>query len=810
MAAVNGVASYGAMGPFGMMPGANGGVLVPGLMGEVCRDYLYGKCAKAPPEVCVLAHPPVQQLQAAMASSTSMAMGGLSNMPMGPSAAAMAAAQVPLRPGRPLSLFTIVAATLPLLDAAMRVAPRCALRGKAAVHVALALGVRLSPGPSLCAVCLYLALPAVSLAPGERRLVCLAARWHSPTPRCLQPPKRRGCASAQAQTLAVGAGLAVVLRSIIAAQAFQAAQAQQLKLQGDKKDDEVCCVHRHLQSILYLHQQAVAMQQMQYQQALVMQQALAQQQVAARAATSKTAAELAAQRAAEISKKLGGSTGDGGKAKASPRRSRSRSPASSRSRSRSRSKSRTPLRFRRERSRSPIRYRRRSRSPPRRRHRSRSWDRGDHRLSDRRDRERRDKERERERERDRERARELERERERERDRDREKQRVRDRGRERERERARDKDREKQREREREREKELRERDGDRDQAGDNDRDGDHKDPAKDATGDREEGVKLLPSSPLGDSRPLQAEKEARGQPEDSRADAMAALELKAAGRSRGEAVSDSADKVSIRGPAADAFGIGEQGAKRLSARVDKAEAGDKGGAGARQAVTKDSDLNGSVDQEKKVREERLRREVEEAMKRVKEADQGSGGVTKEQTVQEDVGRQLHTAEQQAGQSVVASSVGQAPAKRRTAEDLGAAEEQTALVAAVVEYGPQLPSADEPQLADETPKEPSVLKAGVDDEDKDKRREKHRKHRRKHEIGEDSNDEGGKERHRKHRRKHHRHKQAEEETEEGGSGGEQDGEEAEEEGKKRKRKGERRSKGNKQQDGEVEGEEDLP
>lgn len=51
-------------------------------------------------------------------------------------------------------------------------------------------------------------------------------------------------------------------------------------------------------------QQAVAMQQMQFQQALLMQQSLTAQQAANRAATMKSATDLAAARAAEISKKL--------------------------------------------------------------------------------------------------------------------------------------------------------------------------------------------------------------------------------------------------------------------------------------------------------------------------------------------------------------------------------------------------------------------------------------------------------------------------------------------------------------------------
>lgn len=57
-------------------------------------------------------------------------------------------------------------------------------------------------------------------------------------------------------------------------------------------------------SIPLMMQQAVAMQQMNFQQALLMQQTIASQQAANRAATMKSATEMASARAAEISKKL--------------------------------------------------------------------------------------------------------------------------------------------------------------------------------------------------------------------------------------------------------------------------------------------------------------------------------------------------------------------------------------------------------------------------------------------------------------------------------------------------------------------------
>ncbi|KAJ7562900.1 hypothetical protein O6H91_03G088100 [Diphasiastrum complanatum] len=75
----------------GILPGATGGAILPGLgasFGEVCRDYLNGRCVRSD---CKYNHPPQNQLMAALAAGTTM--GGLGQMPMAPSAAAMAAAQ---------------------------------------------------------------------------------------------------------------------------------------------------------------------------------------------------------------------------------------------------------------------------------------------------------------------------------------------------------------------------------------------------------------------------------------------------------------------------------------------------------------------------------------------------------------------------------------------------------------------------------------------------------------------------------------------------------------------------------------------
>lgn len=74
-----------------MATGNSGGVILQGVgasLGEVCREYLYGKCAKAAGE-CRFGHPPQQLLMHVLATAATTMNGTL----MGPSAAAMAAAQ---------------------------------------------------------------------------------------------------------------------------------------------------------------------------------------------------------------------------------------------------------------------------------------------------------------------------------------------------------------------------------------------------------------------------------------------------------------------------------------------------------------------------------------------------------------------------------------------------------------------------------------------------------------------------------------------------------------------------------------------
>ncbi|XP_042513913.1 splicing regulatory glutamine/lysine-rich protein 1-like [Macadamia integrifolia] len=125
-------------------------------------------------------------------------------------------------------------------------------------------------------------------------------------------------------------------------------------------------------SLTAMMQQTVALQQMQFQQSLLVQQAAINSQQAANRAAMKSATEIAAARAAEISKKLK-ADGPGIEEKDTKRKS-SRSPSSSRPRSKSRSRS--PIKYRcsrKSRSPSPLTHHsrgRRSRSPFRSRHRT--------------------------------------------------------------------------------------------------------------------------------------------------------------------------------------------------------------------------------------------------------------------------------------------------------------------------------------------------------------------------------------------------------------------------------------------------------
>ncbi|KAJ6691211.1 SPLICING REGULATORY GLUTAMINE/LYSINE-RICH PROTEIN 1 [Salix koriyanagi] len=253
----------------GMTPGiassASGGAILPGVgasLGEVCREYLYGRCAKTD---CKLSHPPQSLLMTLLAPTTSM--GTLSMVPMAPSAAAMAAAQA------------IVAAKALQAHAAQLQAQAQSAKDssgspdKARKEDALKKTLHVSNLSPLLTVEQLKQLFSIEYLKPEEATAALALNNMDVGGRPLNvemakslPPKP-------------------ILNSSFASS-----------------------------SLPMMMQQAVAMQQMQFQQALLMQQTMNAQQAANKAATMKSATELAAAKAAEISKKLkddGFVTGEG-------------------------------------------------------------------------------------------------------------------------------------------------------------------------------------------------------------------------------------------------------------------------------------------------------------------------------------------------------------------------------------------------------------------------------------------------------------------------------------------------------------------
>ncbi|KAL8088823.1 hypothetical protein AgCh_038559 [Apium graveolens] len=288
----------------GIISGASGGAVLPGLgatLGEVCREYLNGRCVKSD---CRLNHPPHSLLMTALAATTSM--GTLSQVPMAPSAAAMAAAQA------------IVAAQ--------------ALQAHAAQAQAQS-NHRKDSSESVdkdvvdCSITESKHFAYIEYSKPDEATAALSLNNLDVGGRPLNVEMAKS----------LPAKLAVLNPPI-----------------GSS-------------SLPMVMQQAVAMQQMQFQQSLLMQQSMAAQQAANRAATMKSATDLAAARAAEISRSLK-VDGTGDEDKETWRKSRSPSPA----RARSRSKSKSPvIKRRRSRSYSPLPRRarnHRSRSPFRSRH----------------------------------------------------------------------------------------------------------------------------------------------------------------------------------------------------------------------------------------------------------------------------------------------------------------------------------------------------------------------------------------------------------------------------------------------------------
>ncbi|KAG2409158.1 hypothetical protein LR48_Vigan09g076100 [Vigna angularis] len=320
----------------GVVAGASGGAILPGIgasLGEVCRDYLNGRCAKVD---CKLNHPPHNLLMTALAATTSM--GTLSQAPMAPSAAAMAAAQA------------IVAAQ--------------ALQAHAAqVQAQSAKDSSGSPEKSSKDDALKKTLQVSNLSPllTVEQLKQLFA-FCGTVVECTITDSKHFAYIEYSKPEEATAALA--LNNIdVGGRPLNVEMAKSLPQKPSVVNSSLAS-----SSLPLMMQQAVAMQQMQFQQALLMQQTMTAQQAANRAATMKSATELAAARAAEISKKL---NPDGLESEAKEAKQKSRSPSPPRGRSRS--KSRSPINYRRRRrsrSYSPVRHSRdhRSRSPLRSHH----------------------------------------------------------------------------------------------------------------------------------------------------------------------------------------------------------------------------------------------------------------------------------------------------------------------------------------------------------------------------------------------------------------------------------------------------------
>ncbi|KAG6536629.1 splicing regulatory glutamine/lysine-rich protein 1-like [Zingiber officinale] len=313
----------------GVSSGASGGVVLQGIgasLGEICREYMNGRCSKID---CKLSHPPHNLLMTALAATSTM--GTLSQAPMAPSAAAMAAAQA------------IVAAR--------------ALQAHAVQMQSQSAGDSPgSPDEATKAAILKKTIQISNLSPLLTADHLRQLFGYCGTVVNCNITESKHFAYIE-YSKAEEATAAVALNNMeVGGRRLNVEMAKSLPSKSSLANSS-------LPSVM---QQAVAMQQMQFQQALMMQQAMATQQAAARAATMKSATEMASARAAEISKKLKeeGLVSDDQEVR------KSRSPSASRSKSRSRS----PIKYRRSRySRSPSplvrRSReRRSRSPLRSRH----------------------------------------------------------------------------------------------------------------------------------------------------------------------------------------------------------------------------------------------------------------------------------------------------------------------------------------------------------------------------------------------------------------------------------------------------------
>lgn len=305
----------------GLVPGALGGVVLPGIgasLGELCREYLNGRCAKTD---CKFNHPPHNLLMTALAATTSM--GTLSQVPMAPSAAAMAAAQA------------IVAAQALQAHAAQAQAQLQSAKESS--------GLAEKDGKNLS---LKKTLQVSNLSPllTADQLKQLFSFFGTVLDCSITDSKHFGYIEYSKPEEATAA---LALNNMdVGGRPLNVEMAKSLPSKPPLLNTPLAS-----SSLPMVMQQAVAMQQMQFQQALLMQQTMAAQQAASRAATMKSATDLAASRAAEISKSLKPDGPENGDREANPK-SRSPSPTRARSKSRSKSRSRSPVSFRRRKSRS--------------------------------------------------------------------------------------------------------------------------------------------------------------------------------------------------------------------------------------------------------------------------------------------------------------------------------------------------------------------------------------------------------------------------------------------------------------------------
>uniref|UniRef100_A0A5B6ZJI3 Uncharacterized protein n=1 Tax=Davidia involucrata TaxID=16924 RepID=A0A5B6ZJI3_DAVIN len=302
----------------GIVPGASGGAVLPGVgasLGEVCREYLNGRCAKTD---CKFNHPPHSLLMTALAATTSM--GTLSQVPMAPSAAAMAAAQA------------IVAAQALQAHAAQA-------QAQAQVQAQSARDSSGSADKEGKADALKKTLQVSNLSPllTVDQLKQLFS-FCGTVVECSITDSKHFAYIEYSKPEEATAALALNNMDV-GGRPLNVEMAKSLPQKPAILNSPLGS-----SSLPLVMQQAVAMQQMQFQQALLMQQTMTAQQAANRAATMKTATELAAARAAEISKKLK-ADGIGNEDKETNQKSRSPSPT----RAQSRSKSRSPVNYRQRR-----------------------------------------------------------------------------------------------------------------------------------------------------------------------------------------------------------------------------------------------------------------------------------------------------------------------------------------------------------------------------------------------------------------------------------------------------------------------------